>query len=483
MNVLFKNLHFRENIERFLMRGISTAKENQPRAQTRESWESPFVTQFNSYEPLRHNLDLYDVMREAIPILDVTVQKLIRLIGNFRIETFGNDNLKKFLDDFITNVQVNWFGQGFNSWIVQLSESALAKGMGFGEVVPLASMTGVHRLKIAKANHFRFVKDGNGLALGYISQQNFTPVKIQKQEFIHYLAFDLRDGEPQGYSLFYSLPFVSQIFIRIEKAIENQIWRVGDPSFLIVVEGGAQASDRLVASLASKIQDQVTNVMQDRRQGKTRDIHAGAPFETKVHVKVLGGDSEIMNLEIPIHTILEQIISRTGFPPFMFGLYKWTSTERMSTHQNDMIVSNIESYRAMLDPVITKVIDTALILNGYVGAKWKHEWNPVNLMDEVEQAKARHLNAAALEKELKALEFLLMYGLIDDEEVQEYLATIGFGQKMPDERMAVILEKHKQRVKMIHAGEIMKGLYGTEIYVPTNGKAEKKKAAVIENEF
>ena len=36
----------------------------------------------------------------------------------------------------------------------------------------------------------------------------------------------------------------------------------------------------------------------------------------------------------------EQIVSRLGIPPFMLGL-SWSSTERMSSEQSDMLTSEI----------------------------------------------------------------------------------------------------------------------------------------------
>jgi hypothetical protein len=476
MSMNISNLKFHEiskRVQRFLIRGIEPSKPLQaPRAQTREPFDSPFSTSFSAYQPLKFNLDLYDVIRETIPILDEAVVKKTNLIGSFRLDALGNDNLQKLLDYFYDRIQVGWFGHGFHECQTQIVDSAIAKGMGWFEVVPQASMRGIHRLKVARANDLRFIRKDGQLFLGQVTKDNIEPQIIENQDLVHYLAFDQRDGHPQGHSLFYSLPFMSQIFVRIAKAIDNHIWRAGDPTFFIIVKGDSDGklSDTTVGSLASAVQTDVTNIMADRRQGKVGDLFAGVPYGGNIEVKVLGADAEIMSLEIPTHTILEQLISRTGLPPFMFGLYKWQSTERMSTHQNDMIVARVENERIHLDPIIEKTVDTFLILSGNAGAKWKHEWEPVNLLDETEKARANQLNASAAEKYINILEKMVMYGWIDEvQELDQYLEERGIKQ-LNGEYIKKRIERIEERMKYMRAGNILKTAYGVEAIIPTNGK-------------
>ena len=43
-----------------------------------------------------------------------------------------------------------------------------------------------------------------------------------------------------------------------------------------------------------------------------------------------------------------------GIPPFLLGL-TWSSTERMSSQQADILTSELEAYRRLLNPVIEKI--------------------------------------------------------------------------------------------------------------------------------
>ena len=84
--------------------------------------------------------------------------------------------------------------------------------------------------------------------------------------------------------------------------------------------------------------------------------------------------------------ILEQLVAKTGLPPFMLGL-NWSSTERMSAQQADMLTSEITALRRTLTPMVERVCRLWLRLHGY-GCRFAVEWDDINLQDLVEEAKA-----------------------------------------------------------------------------------------------
>lgn len=386
--------------------------------QLRDEYNTPFAAAFSDYEPAKFNLDLYDVIREAIPILDEAVSKLKGLLGTFEIQS-ENGAVKKTLDEFCQTVLVNYHGYGINEFVNQMADSAIVKGFGVGELVPNLAVNDIYRLKTAKSNYFRFVKHGDDLVLAQRIPGVLVDNVIENMENIYYLAFDKRDGYPQGYSLFWSLPFMAEIFVRISSSINNTIWRVGDPTFAIIVEGGEKSSTKECDQAASKIKDAVIEAMKSRKSGRLRDVYGGISNAT-VKISTLGTDKDLVNLEIPMRTILEQIIAKTGLPPFMFGI-SWSTTERMSTHQNDMVVSNIETQREKINPILQDIFDKKLILSGVNKFDYDIVWNPVNLMDEKEQAQARYMDAQAKAKDYERIAQMYLDGIFNEDELRNEL--------------------------------------------------------------
>lgn len=58
-----------------------------------------------------------------------------------------------------------------------------------------------------------------------------------------------------------------------------------------------------------------------------------------------------MDSDIPVRQLLEQIVAKLGLPPFLLGL-SWSSTERMSSQQADILTSELEAYRRLLNPML-----------------------------------------------------------------------------------------------------------------------------------
>ena len=112
-----------------------------------------------------------------------------------------------------------------------------------------------------------------------------------------------------------------------------------------------------------------------------------------VQIKVIGAEAQLPDSEVPVRQLLEQIVAKTGLPPFLLGL-SWSSTERMSSQQADALTSELEAYRRILTPAITRICDTALRLYGLPGGVTVI-WDDIMLQDIVELAKAELYSAQA----------------------------------------------------------------------------------------
>ena len=141
--------------------------------------------------------------------------------------------------------------------------------------------------------------------------------------------------------------------------------------------------------------------MQAGRRGSVRDFVAAGD----VDIRVIGADNQMMDSEATVRQILEQMVAKTGIPPFLLGL-SWSSTERMSAQQADMMTSEITAIRRALEPVVERVCRFWLRLHGF-DSRVSVEWQDINLQDLVEEARAElyRQQARAVEAEIKREEW------------------------------------------------------------------------------
>jgi len=166
--------------------------------------------------------------------------------------------------------------------------------------------------------------------------------------------------------------------------------RAGNVRFAVTYKPQGDVLDRAYAKeRAEQIASEWSAAMQSGKNGAVRDFVAVGD----VSVSVIGADGQILDSEVPVRQILEQLIARTGIPPFMLGL-NWSSTERMSAQQADLMTSELTAVRRALEPVIERICALWLQMHGYA-CGFEVVWDPINLQDDVEEAKAALMRAQA----------------------------------------------------------------------------------------
>ena len=112
-----------------------------------------------------------------------------------------------------------------------------------------------------------------------------------------------------------------------------------------------------------------------------------------VEIKVIGGEAPILDSETPVRQILEQLVAKTGLPPFLLGL-NWSTTERMSTQQADLLTSELWALRRTVEPAMRKICQTYLALEG-LDNRVEIEWDDISLQDITQEAQAALYRAQA----------------------------------------------------------------------------------------
>lgn len=174
------------------------------------------------------------------------------------------------------------------------------------------------------------------------------------------------------------MPFLADILMKIYHTVGVNWERCGNVRFAVTCRSGeGQAAER-----SRQLAEEWSRAMQDTRGGRVRDFVAVGD----VDIKAIGGDAPILDSEVPVRQILEQIVAKTGIPPFMLGL-SWSSTERMSSQQADLLTTEITAIRRSLTPALERIARLWLRMHGYT-CGFEVVWDDINLQDEVEEARA-----------------------------------------------------------------------------------------------
>lgn len=328
--------------------------------------------------------ELYRMLREAIPLIDTAIYKLVRLTGGFTVKSCNGKN-QKDLEGFIRNVNVG-SGVGLQQFIDTYFEQLLTYGTAAGEIVANENgIASLYNIPIRNINLKRNPLNFNEILICKPDSADGTPVKYQ--ELVMYSALNAEAGSITGTSILKGLPFVASILLKIYDSMGQNWERAGNLRYAVTYNPGSDMLDRAYAKeRAQQIAKEWASAME---KGSVKDFVAVGD----VQIKVIGADGQILDSEIPVKQMLEQIVAKLGIPPFMLGL-TWSTTERMSSQQADALTTELWAYRRILTPVIEKICSMYLrFLGNSSGVEVL--WNDITLQDTVEQAKADLYTAQA----------------------------------------------------------------------------------------
>lgn len=375
-----------------IFRKLSTEKTAVSTPQTYRTNPFSFV---DTYVPLSNpQTRLYRELREAVPIIDAAIYKIVRLIGDFDVECDSPENTE-MLRYFLENVNVSGNQQGISAFISTYLDQLLTYGTSIGEIVT-DSNGSVTALYNANVDDIELKRSDDGLSTNIFVREFAQPKQVKYPYLTLLSVLNPEAGQLCGNSIMKSLPFVSKILLRIYETIGINWERVGNVRFAVTYKPQNDVMDRAYAKdRAKQVAREWSEAMQSGNQ--LRDFVAVGD----VSIKAIGADNQILDSDVPVRQMLEQIVAKTGLPPFMLGL-SWSSTERMSSQQADVLTSELEAYRRILNPVINKICRYYLLSNG-ISDSVRILWDNITLQDEVELAKARLYRAQSekIEQELK----------------------------------------------------------------------------------
>ena len=350
--------------------------------QLRDTSRHPFGI-LDGYVPLRNGeTRLYRAVREAVPVVDAAIYKLIRMTGGVRA-TCQDAAAQRQLRTFLRTVPTGRGQQGINAFLDCYLDSMLTCGRGVGELVLDCQGREIAALLCAGPEQVEIREGDSPLDFQLCARgPGGTCEPLPWQELLLFTPFQPETEHPYGVSLLRSMPFLTDILLKIYQATGMNWERMGNVRFAVICrpgEGeGAYAQER-----CRQIAGEWSAAMQAGKQGAVRDFVAVGDLD----IKVIGADNQVLDSQVPVRQILEQLVARTGIPPFLLGL-SWSSTERMSAQQADLMTSEITALRRTLEPAVERICEMWLRLHGW-GGDVTVDWADINLQDFVEEARAK----------------------------------------------------------------------------------------------
>ena len=331
---------------------------------------------------------LYRELREKVPVIDAAIMKLVRLLGEFNIRC-ADEQSQKAMDSFVSHISVGGTGTGLYTFICSYFDQLLTCGKAVGEIVTYED-GGVAALYNAPADAVT-LQTGDSPIDVRIRKNGLSGSQIEHPELICVTLLNPRPGTLHGASVLSGLPFVSDLLMKIFRCVGQNFERAGNVRYAVTYHPPAGTGSVGANRRVQEIAEEWSRAMRDK--SRVCDFVSVGD----VNIRAIGADSQILDCDVPIRHVLEQITAKLSIPPFLLGL-SWSSTERMSAQQADILTSEMDYYRSLITPVIEKI--ARVYLNTVrLNPDVKVEWSNISLQDETELASARLDNARAMQIE------------------------------------------------------------------------------------
>ena len=358
-----------------------------PIVQVRRGEGQPFGA-LDRYVPLKTGeTALYRAIREGVPIIDAAIWKLVRLCGGVGVRC-ADPGAQAGLEEFFRTVDVGWGQRGIQAFLDRYLDDLFTCGRALGEVVLTPDGKEIAALLCADPEQVEVKLGDSPLDFTLCRAGLGEGRELPWQELLLFTPFQPTGDAPCGVSLLRSMPFLAGVLLKIFQTTGQNWERAGNLRFAVVCKPG-EGEEAFAQERCRQVAQEWSAAMQAGREGCVRDFVAVGD----VDIKVIGADGPILDSQAPVRQILEQLVARTGIPPFMLGL-SWSSTERMSAQQADLLTSEITAIRRAVEPALCRAAELWLRVHGF-GGRAEILWEDINLQDVVEEARAGLYRAQA----------------------------------------------------------------------------------------
>lgn len=375
------------------------------------------------WQPRARSPYLLEALREAIPILEGGINRLVTLDGIITVEG-DNDALVQEIDTWMRNVPVNDLECGYQAFYAGQGAEHYEQGVGLGEFIYDRRGRDVIGLRVADSKGLAFVRETDRLrvfyrtpeatrdlrpdGLGAVEQllsgttRGDTVSGLRSEGFVELDArqcsFALHRPEaddPYGVSILRSMPFVAQILLKMENAAGRAWERFGDPSFHVHYgtknrKVDAAEADRRARAIAADL----AKALQAKARGNSVDLSTAAAMDDEITIGVIGANGTALEIEAPARHILEQIVAGFGLPGWMLGV-TWSQAAGIGEQQSVIVLQEAQTRFELREPQLRRPVEAMLRARGrtWKNGDWKLVQVTPNLMDIQKRAQADFLAA------------------------------------------------------------------------------------------
>lgn len=384
----------------------------------------PWSGLLNTWEPRSVSPWLYEALKEAVPMLDGGLGRLVTLDGILEVEG-DNDRIVSIIEEWMRNVPVNDLETGYQAAYASQGEEIYEQGHGVIEYVYDDRGREVIGLRVADSKGTAFVRDTDRMRIFYRAPRNHgdrRPDGLSQVEAIltgqvrgqvtssmltstGYVELDPAQlvvsvhrpeaDNPYGTSLLRSVPFVAQNLLRMQNAT-GRVWtRFGDPSFHVQFStkspkiDGAEAHRR-----ATAIAKDLATALVAKERGNSVDLATGVGMNDTITIDVIGAVAETLSIEMPARHMIEQIVAAFGIPAWMLGV-SWAQAAGIAEPQSELVLQDSRTRFARREAGLRRPIEAMLRGRGvtWKPGDWKLAQRLPSLHDEVKRAQAGFLIA------------------------------------------------------------------------------------------
>lgn len=350
----------------------------------------PFASRHRAALAHPVELQLYHDMRRSFPILDAAVTRLVQLCGHPQLA--GPAPLVEELESWMHRVATGPAQRGLGSWVETHLDHLLVYGRAIGQVVVAPNRREILAVTHLDPREVTLEAGPDPLRLRVLHRPRGAFGTTEVPPALALVSLRAAGDMPQGASLLRSLPFVAEACSIIQNATA-QVWqRVGAPSFhvsWVPGEGFSDPQGTLARGITAELEQSFSEMMAARQRGEVRDLFTSG----EVRIAAIGSEGQILAVQEPFRVFMEQMVAVTGLPPWLLGLH-WSSTERLSIQQADLLMAQIEALRREVQPQVERLLELRRQLaspEGRVSGRVRVVWPPVRLHDRVEQARGEAL--------------------------------------------------------------------------------------------